>query len=237
MKKTGARRLCVALACVLLTCVSGCIPSGGSSSSEKEGASACSEHEPLISVDPDVVDKPVIYLYPPQDLTVTVSLNFDGELTCTYPAAPQGVWRVMAHPDGTLTDPDSGLTYGYLFWEGQTRADMDFTEGFVVKGADTAAFLDEKLSLLGLNARERTDFVTYWLPRMQKNAYNLISFQRESYEAMARLTIDPQPDSLLRVFMAYRPLEHPVDVPEQELESFTRSGFTAVEWGGTEIRN
>lgn len=107
MKKTGARRLCVALACVLLTCVSGCIPSGGSSSSAKEGASACSEHEPLISVDPDVVDKPVIYLYPPQDLTVTVSLNFDGELTCTYPAAPQGVWRVMAHPDGTLTDPDS----------------------------------------------------------------------------------------------------------------------------------
>lgn len=72
---------------------------------------------------------------------------------------------------------------------------------------------------------------------MQKNAYNLISFQRESYEAMARLTIDPQPDSLLRVFMVYRPLEHPVDVPEQELESFTRSGFTAVEWGGTEIRN
>lgn len=142
---------------------------------------------------------------------------------------------MAAHPDGTLTDPETGREYGYLFWEGEFRAEMDFREGFVVRGADTAAFLEEKLSLLGLNTKERTDFITYWLPRMQNNPYNLIAFQRDAYEESAGLTIDPQPDSLLRVFMAYQALEHPVDLPEQELESFVRSGFTAVEWGGTEI--
>ena len=42
----------------------------------------------------------------------------------------------------------------------------------------------------------------YWLPRMQGNAYNLISFQSDRYTETARLTIEPEPDSVLRVFMA-----------------------------------
>lgn len=215
MKQHRIRGLCLLLCCVLLSCTAvGCEPPRW----------------------PFAAKKPVIYLYPPEEMAVTVSLEFAGELTCTYPAAPEGVWRVTAHPDGILTDPETGGEYGCLFWEGSFQAEMDFTEGFVVKGADTAAFLEEKLTLLGLNARERTDFITYWLPQMQDNPYNLIAFQGEAYEELAKLTIDPQPDSLLRVFMAYRPLEHPVDLPEQELELFTRSGFTAVEWGGTEIR-
>ncbi len=47
----------------------------------------------------------------------------------------------------------------------------------------------------------------YWLPRMQDNAYNLISFQSGALHGAERLTIDPAPDSVLRVFMAWKPLE------------------------------
>ena len=67
---------------------------------------------------------------------------------------------------------------------------------------------------------------------MQENEYNLITFQQEIYTDNAVLTITPQPDSMLRVFMAYQPLDEKIILPEQQLQSFERKGFTVVEWGG-----
>lgn len=184
--------------------------------------------------DDTVFAKPVIYLYPEQETEVSVQLDYDGELTCTYPAYEDG-WSVTAQPDGTLTDED-GKQYSYLFWEGETDVEYDMSRGFVVKGSDTAEFLQEKLSYLGLTPREYNEFIVYWLPKMQDHPYNLIAFQQEAYTDSAALTITPQPDSILRVFMAYQPLEQPVEIEEQVLAPFAREGFAVVEWGGTEIR-
>lgn len=184
--------------------------------------------------DDTVFAKPVIYLYPEQEIEVSVQLDYDGELTCTYPAYEDG-WSVTAQPDGTLTDED-GKQYSYLFWEGETDVEYDMSRGFVVKGSDTAEFLQEKLSYLGLTPREYNEFIVYWLPKMQDHPYNLIAFQQEAYTDSAALTISPQPDSILRVFMAYQPLEQPVEIEEQVLAPFAREGFAVVEWGGTEIR-
>ena len=50
--------------------------------------------------------KPVIYLYPEEETAVTVALDYGGTLTCTYPAAQDGVWTVTASPDGTLRDEE-----------------------------------------------------------------------------------------------------------------------------------
>ena len=114
-------------------------------------------------------------------------------------------------------------------------AEWDFSQGFCIPGADTAAFLEDALAQLGLTEREANEFIIYWLPRMEGNAYNLISFQKEIYTDNAALTIDPMPDSLLRVFMAWKGLDKPVEVETQELNGFERVGFTVVEWGGVEI--
>ncbi len=59
--------------------------------------------------------KPVIYLYPEVETAVTVRLDYDGQLTCTYPAYDGG-WTVTAQADGTLTD-GNGQSYNYLYWE------------------------------------------------------------------------------------------------------------------------
>jgi len=40
---------------------------------------------------------------------------------------------------------------------------------------------------------------------------------------------------MLRVFMAYKPLEKAVNIPEQELARFERTGFSVIEWGGTAV--
>lgn len=178
--------------------------------------------------------KPVIYLYPEQVTDVSMRLDYAGTLTCTYPAYDGG-WSVTAQPDGTLTDRRDGKEYSYLFWEGVAPADYDMSCGFVVKGADTAAFLQEKLAYLGLTPREYNEFIVYWLPKMQDNRYNPIAFQQEDYTDQARLTISPEPDSLLRVFMTFRPLDAPVPVEEPELKPFVREGFCVVEWGGAEL--
>lgn len=177
--------------------------------------------------------KPVIYLYPEEETAVTVALDYGGTLTCTYPAAQDGVWTVTASPDGTLRD-EEGQEYSYLFWEGTCAASYDFSEGFCVSGADTAAFLEEALSSLGLNRREANEFIVYWLPQMEQNPYNLISFQAEAYTDHARLEISPRPDSVLRVFMAWKALDEPVELPAQTLPAFVRTGFTVVEWGGAD---
>ena len=190
---------------------------------------ACGPREEMVAE-----EKPVIYLYPETETRVTVKLDLSGELTCTYPAYDGG-WVVTAAPDGTLTD-EHGRTYNYLYWEGEGTEAYDFSKGFCVAGSDTAAFLEDALDRLGLTRREANEFLVYWLPRMQDNPYNLIAFQQEAYTESAKLTVSPQPDSVLRVFMAWKPLARPVDVPAQTLPGFERRGFTLVEWGGAEVR-
>lgn len=183
---------------------------------------------------PGMAYKPVIYLYPEEVQDISVKLRLDGKLTCTYPAYNNG-WQVSATPDGTLTDA-KGQTYSYLYWEGQTAAPWDMETGFCIKGEDTAAFLEEALKKLGLNRREANEFIVYWLPLMEQNPYNLISFQTDTYTDAAGLQIDPAPDTLIRVFMAWKAVDVPVILPEQPLTAPRRTGFTAVEWGGAEVK-
>ena len=182
------------------------------------------------------VAKPVIYLYPEETAEVSVSLDIDGTLTCTYPAYEDG-WQVTARPDGTLTD-SRGQQYNYLYWEGQQDAAFDLTRGTLVEGTDSATFLEETLSALGLTPREANEFIVYWLPRLESSPYNLISFQGADYSDHARLTVTPAPDTVIRVFMAYCPLEAPLEISPQQFDAPpARSGFTLVEWGGAEVEN
>ena len=181
-----------------------------------------------------IYDKPVIYLYPEKTTEVSVKLDYAGELICTYPDYGSG-WNVIAQPDGTLTDLETGKEYSYLFWEGTNNFDYDMSKGFVVKGEDTAEFLQDKLSQMGLTPKEYNEFIVYWLPKMQNNAYNLITFQGKDYADNAKLAIFPEPDSILRVFMVYTALDHPIEIEEPEIENFERKGFTVIEWGGAEI--
>lgn len=180
-----------------------------------------------------VCAKPVIYLYPEQEINVSVTLDYDGTLTCTYPEYHNG-WNVTACPDGTLTD-QKGQSYNYLYWEGLTKMSYDFSEGFCVAGSETAEFLEKALSELGLTRKEANEFIVFWLPLMQENPYNIISFQTDTYTDHARLTISPEPDTVIRVFMAYQPSNEKITMKPQLLTSPERTGFTAVEWGGTLI--
>lgn len=174
--------------------------------------------------------KPVIYLYPQKETDVNVEVSFDGNFTFTYPEYNDG-WTVIARPDGTIT---SGATeYPYLFWEGKVlNYTPIFNEGFLVSKKETVSFLEEKLEILGLNEKERADFITYWAPQLIKNDFNIIKFDTEEYASKVSLSITPNPDSIIRGFMVYKVANGNENIKKQELVKVQRKGFVAVEWGG-----
>ena len=101
--------------------------------------------------------------------------------------------------------------------------------------SEATAFLENALEQLGLTRREANEFIVYWLPLMEQNPYNIISFQTDIYTDAAKLQINPMPDAMIRVFMAWKKSDSFIELPKQELSAVEREGFTVVEWGGTEL--
>ena len=153
----------------------------------------------------------------------------------TYPEYSEEGWDVIAKPSGELIDLRTGRKHYCLFWEGMDSHKYGIEEGFLVEGGDTAAFLESALSILGLSEREANEFIIYWLPRMKRNRFNLISFPTDEYSRSAVLDITPRPDTLVRVFMVFKAVDRPVSIEPQRLKEVERRGFTVVEWGGTEL--
>ena len=108
-------------------------------------------------------DKPLIYLYPEQTTELCVTLGKPENIACSYPQYDKDGWQVIANPDGSLFDKDTGRSLYALYWEGNSKKSANFDDGFVVKKDDTISFLEEKLAILGLNEREAEEFIVYWL--------------------------------------------------------------------------
>ncbi|MCP4521599.1 MAG: hypothetical protein GY827_07910 [Cytophagales bacterium] len=185
-----------------------------------------------------VTRKPVVYLYPTQEDTIDVNVKYNGELTFTYPKYNNG-WKVIAKPNGQLTNLEDSTYHNYLFWEGETSLSfqdkLNGKEGWVIKGSEVTSFFQTVLPKYGLTPKEYNDFIVYWGPLMQKNKYNYINFySNEEYNKIASIETSPKADTFLRLFMVYQALDHSITVREPEITTTKRKGFTLVEWGGAE---
>jgi len=186
--------------------------------------------------DGPIAAKPIIYIYPEKEMELTIKLGMKDNITCSYPKYQDG-WNVIAYPDGTLIDKENNKKLYALYWEGRRKKEIPMNDGFVVKGEDSAKFLEEKLAILGLNEKESEEFIIYWLPKLESNKYNLIRFETmNEIEQNMPIEIYQEPDTLIRVWMQFKGLETSIEIPEQYLETNGRVGFTLVEWGGTEIK-
>lgn len=193
--------------------------------------------------DPEPVKKPVIYLYANQPTNVNVKL-YDANETFTYPPMNDG-WNVTVLPQGGLVDGSSGKTYPYLFWEGEKQLDYvmknDSLPGVVLSRDEVVQYLENALSQAGLNGVEATDFITFWGPSLIEREYVLIQFISDDLyqQQIAGLSVNPQPESMLRLFMYYTPLDHPdeltIPLKNQTFIPILRKGLTLIEWGGAEL--
>lgn len=181
------------------------------------------------------VKKPIIYLYPTAQTQVNVTLWAPENFLHTYPKYNPSKWRnVIAEPNGDLKDIETWRKLYALYREWKTNNEIKFNKWFVVEWKDTISFLEEKLAILWLNERETEEFIVYWLPQMENNKYNLIRFEtiEEQNENMP-LNITPTPDTVIRVMMDWKAINEPINIPEQQLTTPERNGFTVVErWGG-----
>ncbi len=177
--------------------------------------------------------KPVIYLYPEKTSVVDVKVEPQGGMTVSDPFYDGG-WQVKAEPNGQLTETKSGKQYPYLFWEGRGGLYQTPEKGFLIKKENIAKELPEKLTQLGLNANETKDFMEFWYPRMQVKPYYFVTFLgTQQMNQLAPLTINPRPDTVVRILMDFTPLDKPIDVLPLSLgRTPERKGFTVIEWGG-----
>ncbi len=179
--------------------------------------------------------KPVIYLYPKEETTVSVQVTPQHGISISDPPYGDG-WTVTAHPDGSLIDA-TGKRHTYLFWESSNYTPPEITEGFVVSRNKIAHFFRDKLHILGLNKQEIKDFIHFWKPILNKKPFYLISFYDQKFiDEMAPLSISPKPDTVIRVFFDSRPLDEPIQIKEQQLTPAKRSGFSVIEWGGMKYK-
>lgn len=181
------------------------------------------------------VDKPIIYLYPTTETQVNVKLWTPQNLLHTYPKYNSEKWRnVTAQPNGDLEDINTWRKLYALYREWKSDNETNFDEWFVVAWKDIIPFLEEKLAILWLNERESEEFIVYRLPQMEDNKYNLIRFETKAQQdENMPLNITPTPDTVIRVMMDWKAIDEPIDIPEQQLFTSERTGFTVVEWWGS----
>jgi len=187
-------------------------------------------------------EKPVVYLYSEAVLNVKLELSNKEDLSYTYPEYNDG-WAVSTGENGTIHC--KGKSYPYLFWEGKKKnidfvKDLEVLKGYFIQTDTVVSFLENHLTQLGLNQKESTDFITYWGPRLMSYQYSTVQFLvDDQYDVeIAELSVTPKPESIRRIYLLFEGTNK--DAPNYIVEkplltSFERTGFTVVEWGGTEL--
>jgi hypothetical protein len=191
--------------------------------------------------------KPAVYLYPQQKQLVNVKVFPKGELGYTDPLYNSKTgWTVEAHPDGTIydsrfkTESQAPLTihdkpFDYLYYESKISDQViqKPQQGWVVKQTELNQFFENTLPLLGLNEKEKTDFIEYWIKALPDSSYYFIGLmdktQRDYLEA---LEVTPTPDTSIRFSFYFEPLAQPKVVKTPQIITPQRKGFTLVDWGG-----
>lgn len=173
--------------------------------------------------------KPVVYLYPGK--TTDIRVELDALVTVSEPEYGSG-WDVTAHPDGKLVV--NGVEFESLFWDGYGNGEYPaLSEGFVVPTEDALTLMEDHLEMMGFNEKEISDFVEFWEPHMPTEPYTRFSWIGTiGMENLAKLTIEPEPDTVIRAFVDFEGLKEVVDIDPQIIPTYERKGFVATEWGG-----
>lgn len=175
-----------------------------------------------------IVYKPNLYLYPTQTTSICINLDFPkgGQLVTSIPAYKNG-WCITAEPNGKI---DS--SYDYLFYESAQPNIWQQEKGWCIAQNDLELFFTQNMQEQGFASNEIADFTDYWIPLLKEAPYYQIFPQyKETINRVIGVEFSINPDVFYRLFYVIKPIETSVPMAEPEERSFTRNGFTAVEWG------
>ncbi|MCL5439004.1 MAG: hypothetical protein M1268_03370 [Patescibacteria group bacterium] len=181
--------------------------------------------------------KPVIYLYPTRPTIVNVSLDIPGSIYISDPLYPKDGWKnVTAFPDGTLIY--KGKKYEELFYESKIDKINPPQNGIIIPKENLRIKLEEIITKLGLIKKEREEFLSFWVQKLNKleSPYVLFSVvDPVEKERIDKIEISPKPDTRIEFIAYFKPLYEPISITPLMLPESPpkRTGFTEVEWGGT----
>ncbi len=184
------------------------------------------------------VDKPVIYLQSPVKLDFSLYVDPTNDFTFTYPVYSDR-WEGTLYSSGEVEI--KGEKYPYLFWDAKQNFQLGrHSNGYRISKSEVVPFLEKQLSNAGLTSTEKTDFITYWGPRLtQYESVFVQFFLQEDCNQFASIHCDPKPEAINRLYIGFSewnetltPFIHPVELP-----AFKREGFNLLEWGGFELKN
>jgi len=176
---------------------------------------------------PMPVKKPAVYLYPTEQMNVSVKVNVNGKLTYTDPEYNTG-WNVNATPTGIIDNK-----YDYLFYEADLNKIELPNEGWIVEYGNLKEWFEEYLPKLGLNKKETEQFEEYWLEKLRKAKYYDIRILGDKFlSENMELLIEPKPETLIRLNFYFKPISSKIELKAPEIREVNRKGFTVVEWGG-----
>ena len=183
----------------------------------------------FIFLSPKVVNikKPAIYLYPEEDSMVSVKLGVKGIIAKDIPAYKNG-WNVFATKEGIIDNK-----YDYLFYEAILFGAKFPESGWVVGYGELRGWFQDNLIKLGLNEKEKNQFIDYWMESLPEADYYQIKMADKKFlDEYMRLDISPKPDTEIRLLFEFTPLSEKIVINEPEIATLERNGFTVVEWGG-----
>ncbi|MFW6305828.1 MAG: dockerin type I domain-containing protein [Bacillota bacterium] len=182
----------------------------------------------------DAVDKPNIYLYPEETMTLDVELEFPngGKIAKSIPEYGNGWHDIVVEPDGTIDGE-----YRFLFYESQNLSMSQFDYGWIIAYDELEEFFRNNMEEYGFNEQEIDDFIDYWIEEEHLpddyEYYQIYPQLAEQIENEIILNISEEPDSIIRLIYTFVGTNNPdKKIREPEIEPFDREGFVVTEWGG-----
>ena len=176
---------------------------------------------------PMMIKKPALYLYPETDMGVDVNLHLTGDLVVDIPDYNDG-WNVFVTKEGLINNE-----YDYLFYEATLKKISLPDEGWIVRSDNLESWFKKTLPELGLNEKETSQFMEYWLEELDEDSYYEVKlFSQEFLDENLGLEIIPQPDTIIRLNFYFKPVDKQIELSPPIIDTPDRIGFTVVEWGG-----
>ncbi len=177
-----------------------------------------------------VVLKPNIYFFPQENINADVFLNFPqgGNIIYSIPEYLNG-WSISIDTLGIIDN-----SYEYLFYESKQPDIWQYEKGWVVKKDDLSYFFNENLLKYGFGDKEISDFIDYWIPRLDDyEYYEIYPQEKQKIGKVIELYISVAPDNILRLFYAIKGAKEynsSIENPIINID-FKRDGFYITEWG------
>ncbi|MBL7148978.1 MAG: hypothetical protein ISS80_02790 [Candidatus Cloacimonetes bacterium] len=189
-----------------------------------------SYYDDYIVLPEDEVEKPNIYIYPEEDITLDVAISFPhgGFVTESIPEYGKEWENLKVEPSGLINGK-----YNYLFYESANPDLSQYEKGWVIAQEDLETFFIKNLAETGFVGQEITDFTDYWLPLLKDYTYYAIYPQyNEQLDRIIQLNFSQKPDNILRLIYTLKGLQDDkLVLQEPEIPEFNREGFVVVEWG------